>query len=70
MGVKTTVGGLAFAAGHATAARAAGHDIASLQATAKMKCDEAVVALRALRASMQGGDSNITTIDAQITALS
>lgn len=69
MGVKATVSGLTFAANHITAARAAGHDLTSLQAEAKMKCDEAVVALRTLLATMQVGDGNITTINAQITAL-
>jgi len=70
MGVKTTVAAIVPAANHVTAARAAGHDIVSLQAEAKLKCDEAVVALRALLSTMQTGDGNIATVNAQITALS
>lgn len=70
MGVKATMTSMTFAGNHVTAARAAGHDLNSLQAEAKMKCDEAVVALRTLLATMQNGDGNIATVNAQITALS
>lgn len=70
MGTKTSVVGLTFAANHVTAARAVGHDLESLRAEAKIKCDEAVMALRALLATMQGGDGNITAINTLITNLS
>ncbi len=70
MGVKATVAGMTLQANHVAAAEAAGNNASALQTMAKMKCDEAVVALRALLASMQAGDPNITTVQNQITALS
>lgn len=70
MGTKTSVAALSFAANHVTAARSAGHDLESMRAEAKIKCDEAVSALRTLLATMQTGDSNITTINTLITNLS
>lgn len=70
MGVKATVVALVPATNHIAAAKAGGRDVATLQKEAQIKCDEAVVALRALLADMQADDSNITTINTQITALS
>ena len=70
MGTKASVTALSFAGNHVTAARAAGHDLESLRAEAKIKCDEAVMALRTLLATMQGGDGNITTVNTLITNLS
>lgn len=70
MGIKTSTAGVVPAANHAAAAKSGGRDVATLQREALIKCDEAVVALRALLADMQTGDANITTIQNQITALS
>lgn len=70
MGTKTSVAGLSFAANHVTAARAAGHDLESIRAETKIKLDEAVVALRKLVSTMQGGDGNITAVNTLITNLS
>lgn len=70
MGVKTSTAAVVPAANHAAAAKSGGRDVTTLQKEALIKCDEAVVALRALLADMVTGDSNITTINAQITALS
>lgn len=70
MGVKATVAAVVPAANHVTTAKSGGRDVTTLQTEAKIKCDEAVVALRNLLADMQTGDGNIATIQAQITALS
>lgn len=70
MGIKTSTSAVVPAANHITAAKNGGRDVATLQREVLIKCDEAVVALRALLADMQTGDANIATINAQITALS
>lgn len=70
MGVKASTAAVVPAANHVTAAKAGARDVTTLQKEALIKCDEAVVALRALLADMQNGDPNIATINAQITALS
>jgi len=70
MGIKTTVAGLTYAANHTTAAAAAGHNVPSTNAEILQMATEMIIKLNRLKATMQGGDPNITTINTQITALS
>lgn len=70
MGVKSTITAVVPAANHIAAAKSGGRDVTTLQQEVKIKCDEAVIAMRTLLADMVTGDGNIATIQAQITALS
>jgi hypothetical protein len=70
MGIKSTMASVSYAANHQAAARAAGRNVAEMHGTMLLRCSELVRDLNLLLGDMQNGDSNIATIQAQITALS
>jgi len=70
MGIKTTMSGLTYAANHIAAAEKSAQTMPSLHASVQLRCTELIRDLTLLVATMQTGDSNIATINAQITALS
>jgi hypothetical protein len=69
MGVKTTVAALAYNPSHIAAAANAGQSVAGTHALVLLHLVELNKALTTLVGSMQSGDSNIATINAQIAAL-
>jgi hypothetical protein len=70
MGVKATVAGLTYAASHRAAATTVAQNVDSLHREILLQATELIRSLQILLATMQGGDPNIATINAQITALS
>jgi hypothetical protein len=69
MGVKTTVSGITYAANHRAAATAAAQNVDSQHREILLQATEMIRNLQILVATMQAGDPNIATINAQITAL-
>ena len=69
MGIKTTLSGIVYAGSHTLAASKAGHNVTSIAADAQLQATELITTLRLLVSTMQTGDSNIATINAQIAAL-
>jgi hypothetical protein len=69
-GVKTTVAGLTYSAGHVAQASAASQSVQGTHTLVLLHCNEIIKALNLLLASMPGGDPNITVVTAQIAALS
>jgi hypothetical protein len=70
MGVKTTMANLNLAGSHLLAATTSGANATSVPVEILLTLGECINDLTILRGSMQAGDQNITTITAQITALS
>jgi hypothetical protein len=70
MGIKTTMAAVVYAANHITAATKAGQNVAGLHAEIQLRSTELIRDLNLLLSSMQAGDPNIATINAQISALS
>jgi hypothetical protein len=70
MGIKSTMAAVSYAANHLAAAKKAGQDVLSVHAEAQLQCVELLRTLNLLLSTMQTGDGNITTLQAQITALS
>jgi hypothetical protein len=70
MGIKTTMSSLSYAANHIAAATKAGQSVSGLHAQIQLRSTELLRDLNLLLATMQTGDPNITTLQAQITALS
>ena len=69
MGIKTTVSGLTYAGNHRAAALAVAQNVDSLHREILLQAGELTRNLQILVATMVAGDPNITTINAQITAL-
>jgi hypothetical protein len=70
MGIKTTMSGVTYAANHLAAATKAGQNVQGLHAQIQLRSTELLKDLNLLLSSMQSGDANIATVQAQITALS
>jgi hypothetical protein len=70
MGVKSTITALTYAASHRAAATIAAQNVDSLQKEIRLQATELIRDLNILVSTMQTGDSNIATVNAQITALS
>jgi hypothetical protein len=70
MGVKTTISGITYAANHRAAATTAAQNVDSLHREVLLQATELICNLQILVATMQAGDPNIATFNAQITALS
>lgn len=73
MGVRATLAGITLTAGDKTQMATLGIDAAGLLALAQLKCQEAIQALNVLVTDVLTPASdagNITTVNAQITALS
>jgi hypothetical protein len=70
MGIKTSVSSLSYATNHLQAAVNLGQNVNSLHRQILIRCTELSRDLQTLVATMQTGDANIATINAQITALS
>jgi hypothetical protein len=70
MGVKSTMAGLTYAASHVSAATKNAQNVASMHNEIQLTINELIRDLNILVATMQAGDPNITTVNAQISALS
>jgi hypothetical protein len=70
MGIKTTMSGLTYAANHVAAAQRSSQSVQSLHAAIQLQSTELLRNLNLLLSTMQAGDPNIATVQAQITALS
>jgi hypothetical protein len=73
MGVKATLLGITLTAGDITQAETLGIDVKGLMTTAEAKCDDLKQLLSVIINDVltpAGDASNITTLNAQITALS
>jgi len=70
MGIKTTMSGLTYAAAHVAAAQRSSQNVASLHQEIQIQSVELLRNLNLLLSTMQAGDPNIATVQAQITALS
>jgi hypothetical protein len=73
MGVRATLAGITLTAGDKTQAATVGIDAAGLLAEAQLKCSEAIQQLNVLITDVltpASDASNITALNAQITALS
>jgi hypothetical protein len=70
MGVKTVVAALNYAASHRAAATAVAQNVDSLHREILLQATDLMRDLQILVGSMQTGDSNIATVNAQIAALS
>jgi hypothetical protein len=70
MGIKTTMGGLTYAANHIVAAQRASQSVQSIHGEIQLQSTELLRNLNLLLSTMQAGDPNITTVQAQISALS
>jgi hypothetical protein len=70
MGVKTTMAGLTFASNHLAASTTKGQCVASMANEIQLVLGELINDMKILVGSMQAGDPNIATLNAQITALS
>ena len=70
MGIKTDMAALTYAANHVAAASKAGQSVSGLHAEIQLRSTELLRDLNALLATMQTGDPNIATVQAQIAALS
>jgi hypothetical protein len=69
MGIKTSVSSLSYANNHVQAAVNLGQNVNSLHREILIKCVELTRDLQTLVATMQNGDPNIATVNAQIAAL-
>jgi hypothetical protein len=71
VGIRTTMAGVVYSAGHLSAAQKASQDVASASSLVALHCNELIKHLGVLLASCPAGDTaNIATLNAQITALS
>jgi hypothetical protein len=70
MGIKTTMAAVTYAANHVAAAEKAGQNVPGLHLSIQLRSTELLRDLNLLLSSMQTGDPNIATINAQIAALS
>jgi hypothetical protein len=70
MGIKTTMAGLTYAANHVAAAQRSSQSVQSLHVGIQLQSIELLRNLNLLLSTMQAGDPNIATVQAQITALS
>jgi hypothetical protein len=62
--------GLSYAANHVAAAQRSSQNVQSLHAEIQLQSTELLRNLILLLSTMQAGDQNIATVQAQITALS
>jgi hypothetical protein len=69
-GIKTTMAAVIYRADHIAAATKAGQNVSGLHAAIQLRSTELLRDLNLLLSTMQTGDANIATIQAQITALS
>jgi hypothetical protein len=70
-GIKTTMAGVQFSAGHIQNAQKVSQDVASASSLVALHCNELIKHLGVLLASCPAGDTaNIATLNAQIAALS
>jgi hypothetical protein len=70
MGTKTTLVAVVPRADHAAQAAKLGRSASGLLSTAVEQASELAIVLGNIRADMQAGDSNITTLNTLITNLS
>jgi hypothetical protein len=70
MGIKTTVAALNYSASHFPNAYKAGLDVSTLHQEILLLCSELSIKMKRMVNSMPNGDTNIATINAQISALS
>jgi hypothetical protein len=70
VGIKTTMSGLTYPQSHVAAATKSAQNVSSLHNEIMLSIAELVINLNILLATMQPGDPNIATLQAQITALS
>jgi hypothetical protein len=70
MDIKSTLVAVSYSTSHLAAATQAGHNVTSTHADVMLAINELTISLKRLVATMQTGDSNIATLNAQITALS
>ena len=70
MGIKTTMSGLTYAAAHIAAAQRSSQCVQSVHLAIQLQSTELLRNLNLLLSTMQAGDPNIATVQAQITALS
>jgi hypothetical protein len=70
MGIKTTMSAVTYAASHVAAAEKNAQTVSSLHNAVQLRCTELLRDLTLLLSTMQAGDPNIATVQAQITALS
>jgi hypothetical protein len=69
MGIKTTVAGLTYNASHFPNAAKSGLDVNTLHNEILLMCTELSIKMKRMVNSMPNGDSNIATLNTQITNL-